>query len=111
MSDFRISLSRAFSLYNYINNFILDFSSSNIFTLADKEIQYLNKRIDLVDLKLEDSKNKNITITGTNGKSTTAKILFDVLKNQKSLIVDRPSSMGWSKGATRTAYVGSDNEV
>ena len=28
-------------------------------------------------------KNKNITITGTNGKSTTAKILFDVLKNQK----------------------------
>ena len=29
------------------------------------------------------SKNKNVTITGTNGKSTTAKILFDVLKNQK----------------------------
>ena len=29
------------------------------------------------------SKNKNIAITGTNGKSTTAKILFDVLKNQK----------------------------
>ena len=27
--------------------------------------------------------NKNITITGTNGKSTTAKILFDVLKDQK----------------------------
>jgi len=29
------------------------------------------------------SENKNITITGTNGKSTTAKILFDVLKKQK----------------------------
>jgi len=28
-------------------------------------------------------KNRNITITGTNGKSTTAKILFDILKNQK----------------------------
>ena len=28
------------------------------------------------------SKNKNITVTGTNGKSTTAKILFDILKNQ-----------------------------
>ena len=28
-------------------------------------------------------KNKNITITGTNGKSTTAKILFEVLKDQK----------------------------
>ena len=27
--------------------------------------------------------NKNITITGTNGKSTTAKILFDVLNDQK----------------------------
>ena len=27
--------------------------------------------------------NKNITITGTNGKSTTAKILFEVLKDQK----------------------------
>ena len=28
-------------------------------------------------------KNESITITGTNGKSTTAKILFDVLSNQK----------------------------
>ena len=28
-------------------------------------------------------KNKNITITGTNGKSTTAKILYEVLKEQK----------------------------
>ena len=28
-------------------------------------------------------KNNKITITGTNGKSTTAKILFDVLKDQK----------------------------
>jgi len=28
-------------------------------------------------------KNRNIAITGTNGKSTTAKILFDILKNQK----------------------------
>ena len=27
--------------------------------------------------------NKNLTITGTNGKSTTAKILFDILKKQK----------------------------
>ena len=27
--------------------------------------------------------NKKITITGTNGKSTTAKILYEVLKNQK----------------------------
>ena len=29
------------------------------------------------------SKNKNITITGTNGKSTTVKILFDILKKNK----------------------------
>ena len=29
------------------------------------------------------SQNKNITITGTNGKSTTAKILYEVLKQQK----------------------------
>ena len=28
-------------------------------------------------------KNNNITITGTNGKSTTAKILYEVLKGQK----------------------------
>jgi len=28
-------------------------------------------------------KNKNITITGTNGKSTTAKILYEVLKQEK----------------------------
>ena len=29
------------------------------------------------------NKNKNITITGTNGKSTTAQILYDVIKMQK----------------------------
>ena len=29
------------------------------------------------------NKNKNITITGTNGKSTTAKILYEVLRDQK----------------------------
>ena len=31
----------------------------------------------------QNSKNKNITITGTNGKSTTAQILYEVLKEQK----------------------------
>jgi UDP-N-acetylmuramoylalanine--D-glutamate ligase len=29
------------------------------------------------------NKNKNITITGTNGKSTTVKILYEILKDQK----------------------------
>ena len=29
------------------------------------------------------SKNKNITVTGTNGKSTTARILYEVLRDQK----------------------------
>ena len=29
------------------------------------------------------SKNRNITITGTNGKSTTARILYEVLRDQK----------------------------
>ena len=44
----------------------------------------LNKIVTDLDIFYSNyTKNKNITITGTNGKSTTAKILFDILKNQK----------------------------
>ncbi len=44
----------------------------------------LNKIITDLDIFYNQySENKNLTITGTNGKSTTAKIMFDILKNEK----------------------------
>ena len=45
-----------------------------------------NKKIIINDLDIFYKfffRNKNITITGTNGKSTTSKILYELLKNQK----------------------------
>jgi len=50
--------------------------------------KYLKKNLKKIYTDLDifysmHSINKNITITGTNGKSTTAKILYEVLKDQK----------------------------
>jgi UDP-N-acetylmuramoylalanine--D-glutamate ligase len=50
--------------------------------------KYLQKNLNKINTDLDIfyslySVNKNITITGTNGKSTTAKILYNVLKDQK----------------------------
>src|SRR6056300_469220 len=46
---------------------------------------HINSGIIYTDLDIFYSFNKNtcITVTGTNGKSTTCKLLFDVLKSQK----------------------------
>ena len=53
------------SLSNFLKN-----NSKKIYT--DLDIFYNNHK-----------QNNKITVTGTNGKSTTAKILYDVLKDQK----------------------------
>ena len=50
--------------------------------------KYLKKNSNKINTDLDIfyslySRNKNITVTGTNGKSTTVKILYDLLKNQK----------------------------
>ena len=50
--------------------------------------KYLKKNVKKINTDLDIfyslyNSNKNITITGTNGKSTTAKILYEVLKDQK----------------------------
>ena len=49
--------------------------------------KFLNKNLDKIytdlDVFYSFYKNTSIAITGTNGKSTTAKILFDILKDQK----------------------------
>ena len=49
--------------------------------------KFLNKNLDKIytdlDVFYSFYKNTSIAITGTNGKSTTAKILFDILTNQK----------------------------
>ena len=75
---------------NYINKINFDFvvvsPGINIKKCYLKSFLKKNFKKIVTDLDIfynHYSKNKNITITGTNGKSTTAKILFDVLKNQK----------------------------
>jgi UDP-N-acetylmuramoylalanine--D-glutamate ligase len=50
--------------------------------------KYLKKNFNKINTDLDIfyslfKKNKNITITGTNGKSTTVKIIYDVLKDQR----------------------------
>ena len=49
--------------------------------------KFLNKNLDKIytdlDVFYSFYKNKSIAITGTNGKSTTAKILYDILTDQK----------------------------
>ena len=77
---------------NYINNINIDFivvsPGINIKKCHLKNFLKKNSKKIITDLDVfysHYSKNKNITITGTNGKSTTAKILFDVLKNQKTI--------------------------
>ena len=57
----------------------------NIFNCQLSKFLKLNKKKIYTDLDVFFTffKNKYITITGTNGKSTTAKILYEVLKDQK----------------------------
>ena len=57
----------------------------NIFNCKLSKFLKLNKKKIYTDLDVLFTfyKNKSITITGTNGKSTTAKILYEVLKDQK----------------------------
>jgi UDP-N-acetylmuramoylalanine--D-glutamate ligase len=75
---------------NYINKINFDFivisPGINIKKCYLKSYLKKNFKKIVTDLDIfynHYSKNKNITITGTNGKSTTAKILFDVFRNQK----------------------------
>ena len=67
-------------------DFIVISPGININTCSLKNFLKKNLKKIITDLDIFYShyfKNRNITITGTNGKSTTAKILFDILKNQK----------------------------
>ena len=75
---------------NHINKINFDFvvisPGINIKKCYLKRFLKKNLKKTITDLDIfysHYSKNKNITITGTNGKSTTTKILFDILKNQK----------------------------
>ena len=76
--------------YNKILNLKVDYiiisPGINIRTCKLKKFLKKNSKKIHTDLDVfftSYSKNKNITITGTNGKSTTAQILFEVLKQQK----------------------------
>ena len=73
--------------FNKINiDFVLVSPGINIKKCHLKNFLKKNSKKIVTDLDVfysHYSENKNITITGTNGKSTTAKILFDVLKKQR----------------------------
>ena len=85
-----ILLKKKFISYNKILNLKVDYiiisPGINIRTCKLKKFLKKNSKKIHTDLDIffsSYSKNQNITITGTNGKSTTAKILFEVLKQQK----------------------------
>ena len=59
----------------------IDIENCKLSNFIKKNLEKLNTDIDVFYSIY--NKNKNITITGTNGKSTTAKILYEVLKDQK----------------------------
>tara|TARA_Y100000389_G_scaffold203681_1_gene253003 strand:+ start:636 stop:1937 length:1302 start_codon:yes stop_codon:yes gene_type:complete len=58
----------------------IDITDCKLSNFIKKNLDKLNTDIDIF---YSIYKNKSITITGTNGKSTTAKILYEVLKDQK----------------------------
>jgi UDP-N-acetylmuramoylalanine--D-glutamate ligase len=59
----------------------IDINTCRLSNFIKKNLDKLNTDIDIFYSIY--NKNKNITITGSNGKSTTAKILYEVLKDQK----------------------------
>ena len=59
----------------------IDINKCNLKRFLSKNLKIIKTDLDIFYSFYK--KNKNITITGTNGKSTTAKILYNVLKNQK----------------------------
>ena len=76
--------------FNYFNKINIDFIlvSPGINVKKCKLKYFLKKNFKKIITDLDVfytnyPENKNLTITGTNGKSTTAKILFDILKKQK----------------------------
>lgn len=59
----------------------IDISKCKLKYFLKKNLKKINTDLDIFFNYY--NKNRNITITGTNGKSTTAKILYDILKDQK----------------------------
>ena len=60
---------------------VINIDKCNLSKFLKKNLKKINTDLDIFFRMY--SKNKNMTITGTNGKSTTAKIIYEVLKQQK----------------------------
>ena len=85
-----ISIKKKIIKYNDLINKVFDYIIISPGINIEKCIlkNYLKKNLKKINTDLDifysiHQKNKNITITGTNGKSTTAKILYEVLRDQK----------------------------
>ena len=59
----------------------IDIKKCQLRIFLNKNLKKINTDLDIF-FSLHD-KNKSITITGTNGKSTTAKVLYEILRSQK----------------------------
>jgi len=76
-------------ILNYVKEFVLDFSSSNISALSAKEIEYLTTRIDKVQIEIDNIHSKIVTFLENNKtykQSPTLTVTYQEILQEKTFI-------------------------